>query len=77
VCEVAMISYASDIAGFFVVNFPGASALATGGPPALFWAAACLMFAGLLKTRAKLKTGYARKVFHFLIFGTVTSGTGR
>ena len=56
---------------FFIANFPDATALAVGGPAALLWAAVCLMFAGLLKTRGKLKTGYTRKVFHFLIFGTV------
>lgn len=66
-----MISYAKDIVDFFVANFPSATALAVGGPVALAWAAACLMFAGFLKTRGKLKTGYTRKVFHFLIFASV------
>jgi len=66
-----MSSYAKEIAGFFVANFPDAASLAVGGPVAFLWAAACLMFAGVLKTRRKLKTGYTRKIFHFLIFGTV------
>jgi phytol kinase len=66
-----MTSYPEAIVRFFVENIPDATTLAVAGPVALAWAAACLMFAGLLKTRRKLKTGYTRKVFHFLIFGTV------
>jgi len=71
-----MFSYANDIVGFFVANFPDAASLAVGGPAALLWASACLMFAGVLKTRGKLKTGYTRKIFHFLIFGTVVAVHG-
>lgn len=59
------------IVDFFCANFPSLRALATGGPVALLWAAACLMFAGILKSRCNWKTGYTRKVFHFLIFGSV------
>ena len=66
-----MTSYANDIVDFFVTNFPSAKALAVGGPAALLWAAVCLMFAGFLKMRRNWKTGYTRKVFHFLIFGSV------
>ena len=66
-----MTSYVRDIVDFFVANFPSAKALAVGGPVALLWAVACLMFAGFLKTRRNWRTGYTRKVFHFLIFGTV------
>jgi len=62
-----------SIVHFFVENVPDATTLAIGGPVALVWAAACLIFSGLLKTRRKLKTGYTRKVFHFLIFGTVVA----
>jgi phytol kinase len=58
---------------FFVVNFPDARTCLIGGPAALAWAAACLYGAGLLKTRGQVKTGYTRKVFHFLIFGTVVA----
>jgi phytol kinase len=60
-----------ELVRFFAANCPDASALAVGGPAALAWAAACLLAAGILKARLKLKTGYTRKVFHFLIFGTV------
>ncbi|MBN1916654.1 MAG: hypothetical protein JW889_01990 [Verrucomicrobia bacterium] len=35
------------------------------------WAGLCLWFAGWLRRRYQLKTGYTRKVFHFLIFFTV------
>ncbi len=66
-----MTARASDILNFLVGNFPDWTSLALAGPPALVWAAACLIFSGLLKRRWKLKTGYTRKCFHFLIFGTV------
>ena len=66
-----MTSYATNFVDFFVANFPSAKALAVGGPAALLWAVACLMLAGFLQTRGNWKTGYTRKLFHFLIFGTV------
>jgi phytol kinase len=56
---------------FFVDNVPDARTAVIFGPPALAWAAACLLLAGLLKRRANWKTGYTRKLFHFLIFGSV------
>ena len=62
---------------FFVANFPDAKMLAIGGPAGLAWAAACLIFAGYTKRRWKFKTGYTRKVFHFLIFGTVVAINAR
>lgn len=34
----------------------------------MVWAYACLYFAGWLKRNKGLKTGYTRKIFHFLIF---------
>ncbi len=68
-----MTSYASSVVDFFVANFPSAKALAVGGPAGLVWAVACLMFAGVLKRRWNWKTGYTRKTFHFLIFGTVVA----
>ena len=57
------------IPGFFIDNFPSWKALAVGGPPALAWSFAALWIAGRLKQNG-MKTGYTRKVFHFLIFGT-------
>ncbi|HOD52437.1 MAG TPA: hypothetical protein PLJ71_11035, partial [Candidatus Hydrogenedentes bacterium] len=66
-----MTSYGRDVVDFFAGSIPSAKGLAVGGPAALLWALACLMFAGVLKTRWNWKTGYTRKVFHFLIFGTV------
>lgn len=68
-----MISIANNITEFFVANIPGVKAFALGGPPALLWATACLMLAGFLKKQRKWKTGYTRKVFHFLIFGSVSA----
>jgi phytol kinase len=56
---------------FLVDNTPDGGTLALAGPPALIWAAACLMLAGHLKRHANWQTGYTRKLFHFLVFGTV------
>jgi phytol kinase len=56
--------------GFFIENFPSPQAIVTGGPPGLAWSLAALWIAGRLK-RNGTKTGYTRKIFHFIIFGTV------
>lgn len=56
-------------AGFFVENFPSWQALLLGGPLALAWSLACLWIAARLKSRG-WPTGYTRKVFHFLGFGS-------
>lgn len=66
-----MTAFLNDILAFFFANVPDVKTLALGGPPALAWAFACLAFAGHLKARRGLRTGYTRKTFHFLIFGTV------
>ena len=67
----AMMLFVENIVRFFVENVPSPTTLVVAGPIALAWAAACLVFAGFLKTRRNFKTGYTRKIFHFLIFGTV------
>ena len=59
-------------AGFFIDNFPSWKAIAIGGPLGLAWSFAALGFAGKLK-RKGTRTGYTRKTFHFLIFGTVAA----
>ena len=66
-----MTTFVQTLSSFIAANIPSLKALALGGPAGLFWAAACLMTAGYLKTRKAWKTGYSRKLFHFLIFGTV------
>lgn len=58
-------------ASFVVANMPTPTSLLLGGLPALLWASACLTFAGLLKRRFGVRTGYTRKTFHFLIFSSV------
>jgi len=58
------------VIGFLVQNFPSWKAVAVGGPLGLAWSFAALWLAGTLK-RNGTRTGYTRKVFHFLIFGTV------
>jgi phytol kinase len=37
----------------------------------LAWSCLCLRFAGYLRCRRNLRTGYTRKIFHLLIFTTV------
>lgn len=44
------------------------SAVTVGALVALVWSYSCLRVAGHLKTRYRLRTGYTRKLFHFLIF---------
>ena len=61
------------IVSFFADNFPPIPVIAVQGPAGIAWAVACLWFAGVLKTRAGLKTGYTRKIFHFLIFFTAAA----
>jgi phytol kinase len=58
------------LVAFFADNMPSWRALALGGPSGLAWSFAALWFAGWLQRRGT-KTGYTRKVFHFLIFTTV------
>ncbi len=41
-----------------------------GALVALGWAYSCLSLAAQLKTRFRLRSGYTRKVFHVLIFGS-------
>ena len=43
-------------------------AVTLGAVVALGWAYACLRFAAHLKRKARLRTGYTRKLFHLLIF---------
>ena len=54
-------------------NFPTAREALTGGPIALAWAAGGLQVAGWLKSFRQWRTGYTRKVFHFLIFASAAA----
>lgn len=60
-----------SIITFFIENFPTPKALLFGSPLALLWSFAGLYFAGYLKKRHQLKTGYTRKIFHFFTFFSV------
>jgi phytol kinase len=60
------------VIGFFIQNLPSWKALAVGAPLGLAWSFAALRLAGTLQ-RHGTRTGYTRKVFHFLIFGTVAA----
>jgi phytol kinase len=55
---------------FVAQNTPSPRALVVGGPAGLAWSFVALWFAGWLQRRGT-RTGYTRKVFHFLIFTTV------
>jgi len=55
---------------FVTANMPSWPALLVGGPVGLAWSFAALSCAGWLQRRGA-RTGYTRKVFHFLIFSTV------
>lgn len=55
---------------FFTDNFPSWTSILVGGPPAFLWAYLSLCFAGYLKQAKHWRTGYTRKVFHFLTFFT-------
>jgi len=57
---------------FFVHNFPSSREIAIGAPAGLAWSLTSLWLAGRLKQKG-FQTGYTRKVFHFLIFGTVAA----
>ena len=56
---------------FFVDNFPPWKILLIGCPVALLWSFMCLYFSGYLKMHRCWKTGYTRKIFHFMIFTSV------
>lgn len=56
---------------FFVENFPPWKTILLGGPVGFLWALGCLAFAGTMKRHVGLRTGYTRKIFHFLIFFSV------
>ncbi len=61
------------IVSFFVDNFPAPRVIATQALAGIAWAFACLWLAGRLNKNKGLKTGYTRKIFHFLIFFTAAA----
>ncbi len=63
----------NGIVAFFVKNLPPWKAIIMGGPIGILWAYGCLYFAGCMKRRKRMKTGYTRKIFHFLIFMSVAA----
>lgn len=58
------------IVSFFRDNVPDLDTLVIAAPVGFVWAFACLSLAAWLKQSRGWKTGYTRKVFHFLIFTT-------
>lgn len=53
-------------------QWPAPSTIGRVAPPALLWGLGALWLAGWLKTRRGLRSGYSRKIFHFLIFAAAT-----
>ena len=62
--------FAARIYDFLIANTPSVSEVILLGPPFLVLAAVYLGLAGNLKLHRGLSTGYSRKLFHFLVFGT-------
>jgi len=62
---------AEKILSFFISNSPPWNVILVGAPLAILWSCLCLCFAGYLKLGKGWRTGYTRKVFHFLIFTSV------
>jgi phytol kinase len=56
---------------FFINNWPSWKSIVFGGPLGVLWSYLCLYFAGYIKQSRNYKTGYTRKIFHFLIFTSV------
>ncbi len=56
---------------FLAGYIPSWKGIFVGAPIGLAWFYACLSLAGHLKLRRGFKTGYSRKVFHFLVFTSV------
>lgn len=59
------------ILSFFRDNMPSPLAIATLGPLSLLWSYLALRLASWLKQKQGWKTGYTRKVFHFVTFTTI------
>jgi len=59
-----------DILFFLSENTPTGNEILLAGPLFLLWAIFSLWLAGWLKVKRGFKTGYSRKVFHFLIFAS-------
>ena len=68
-----MESIVAKAVDFFAASIPGWRTLLTAGPAGLAWAYGCLALAGWLKRERQWRTGYTRKVFHFLIFTSVAA----
>lgn len=60
------------LVNFFIQNTPPLKTILLLSLPFLLWAYLCLWFAGWLKTKRGVRTGYTRKTFHILIFTSVT-----
>ncbi|MDB5227026.1 MAG: hypothetical protein JWN78_1219 [Bacteroidota bacterium] len=60
--------YINILFHFFIDNFPSLKLISWLFPVSLVWSFSVLYLAGSLKIKFLWKTGYTRKLFHFLIF---------
>ena len=65
-----MGSVSKTVYAFFAENTPPLKTILLGGPVFLTWAVSYLAIAGWLERNFQWCTGYMRKLFHILIFGT-------
>ena len=65
-----MIDFLSSVFDFFRSNFPSREYILVGLPIAILYGFLSLYLAGYLKKNKKWKTGYTRKLFHFVTFFT-------
>ena len=64
------MSFLEQLSRFFLACLPSGVDLLLWGPPGIVWTLLCLGLAGYLRQKG-LRVGYTRKIFHFLVFGTV------
>jgi phytol kinase len=62
-----------DIRAFAYGCIPSWQMAWLGGPVCLLWSTVCLALAAAAKRRWNLKTGYSRKLFHFLTFASAAA----
>jgi phytol kinase len=58
----------NELLSFLSNNFPTGRSLLCFGLPGLLWSVVALSLSGWLKRTRAWKTGYTRKLFHFMIF---------
>lgn len=68
--QIEVLPLARSVLDFFWNNFPAFSLIGWLFPLTVLWSFGSLYAAGYCKRQCNWKTGYTRKLFHFLIFFT-------